>query len=84
MDKRISAHAENATMATPWDQDHNKLSAMDPGPQVDLNWYAYNGETIAKRDRATARYSHDLCDPSGQKARAKLASRSWFLGSREN
>lgn len=65
MNKRILAHAENAIMATPWDQDRNKLSAMDPEPQVDLNWYAYNGETMAKRDRATARYSHDPCDPVG-------------------
>lgn len=44
----------------------NKSSAIDPGPQVDVNWYAYNGETIAERDRATVALQKRPFDPVGR------------------
>lgn len=44
----------------------NKSSAIDPGPQVDVNWYAYNGETIAERDRATVALQKRPFDPIGR------------------
>lgn len=44
----------------------NKSSAIDPRPQVDVNWYAYNGETIAERDRATVALQKRPFDPVGR------------------
>lgn len=81
---------ENAAPRSNVSRIRNKSSAIDPGPQVDVNWYAYNGETIAERDRATVALQKRPFDPIGRahgwgkigvKIVISLLSSYWFIRS---